>query len=147
MLTRQQARALGFIVRHAAEHGITPSFRQIAAELGVVSTSGVHRIVQALIERGMLGRTAGTARSLEVLDRAFVALGPMPEYLPAVVPERGRPNLLPLVEDLVSQLRCVLAALAYEHRQRGLTAPMVALRREVEAAVARGERTAARASS
>ncbi len=85
MLTHQQHDLLVFIDRRLKQTGVSPSFDEMAAALGLASKSGVHRIVTALEERGFLGRRPRCARALEVLrlpqDHVTVvgtAAGPAP---------------------------------------------------------------------
>ena len=63
-LTPKQLAVLKFIQAHIAEHGYSPSYREIMAACGIASTSNVHRYIQALIYRGHLSSAAGRARSL-----------------------------------------------------------------------------------
>ena len=45
MLTRKQSELLEFLVRHATEHDVPPSFDEMRDALGLASKSGVHRLV------------------------------------------------------------------------------------------------------
>jgi DNA-binding MarR family transcriptional regulator len=66
-LTRRESEALSFIRAYsAAGEGVSPSYGEIAAAIGLKAKSGVHRIVVRLEERGHLRRLAGRARSLAV---------------------------------------------------------------------------------
>ncbi|MGH6931460.1 MAG: transcriptional repressor LexA [Dongiaceae bacterium] len=67
MLTRKQNELLHYINRHLTEHGISPSFDEMKAALGLKSKSGIHRLVTGLEERGFIRRLAHKARALEVL--------------------------------------------------------------------------------
>lgn len=77
-LTRVQAEALAFMVAFQEKHGHAPSFREMADGLGLRSTSGVHRQVRALEERGVLvrrmGAKYGQARAYE-----FVPIPTLPK--------------------------------------------------------------------
>jgi repressor LexA len=53
-LTPRQADMLALITRYIAERGWAPTYREAMAELGINSTSGIHRLVEALIERGRI---------------------------------------------------------------------------------------------
>lgn len=68
-LTVKQAACLTFIADFSDEHGFSPSYREIADFLGLVSVSGVHRRIAAMVERGYLRTLPGHARSLEVVKR------------------------------------------------------------------------------
>ena len=67
MLTRKQAQALAFIERYTADHGISPSLREIAAELGGSSQGNIQRMIGAMVERGYLRRIPGQHRGIEVI--------------------------------------------------------------------------------
>ena len=53
-----QMRVLRFIAVHQRIAGKPPTFREIATDLGVVSTNGVNDHIQALIKKGWLARAA-----------------------------------------------------------------------------------------
>ncbi|WP_262691605.1 transcriptional repressor LexA [Kordiimonas aestuarii] len=67
MLTAKQQQLLVFIQERLAENGVSPSFDEMKDALGLKSKSGVHRLVNALEERGFIRRMANRARALEVL--------------------------------------------------------------------------------
>jgi len=70
-LTPKQKEVLDYIVSFINEHGYPPSFREIAAGLGLASPSTVHVHIQALRERGFLrGSGAASSRDLEPTDKA-----------------------------------------------------------------------------
>ncbi|WP_439471314.1 LexA family protein [Brevundimonas sp.] len=70
-LTHQQARTLSFIRRYLAENpGVAPSFQEIADELDLASKSAVHRLLDALQERGHIRRDRAQARSIELVSAA-----------------------------------------------------------------------------
>lgn len=67
-LTRKQSNCLAFIKRHIADAGVPPSFQEIADHMDLRSKSGVHRIIMALEERGLIRRLRHRARAIEVID-------------------------------------------------------------------------------
>ena len=67
MLTRKQHELLQFINERLSESGISPSFDEMKDALGLKSKSGIHRLVNALEERGFIRRLPHRARALEVL--------------------------------------------------------------------------------
>lgn len=67
MLTKKQHQLLGFIHDRVSAGGVSPSFEEMKEALGLKSKSGVHRLVNALEERGFIRRMANRARALEVL--------------------------------------------------------------------------------
>lgn len=66
-LTRMQSRTLAFIKRYIAANGISPTYDEIAAELGLASKSGVNRLVTGLEQRGRVRKLAGRARGIEII--------------------------------------------------------------------------------
>lgn len=67
MLTAKQQQLLHFINDRLQEGGVSPSFDEMKDALGLKSKSGVHRLINALEERGFIKRMANRARALEVL--------------------------------------------------------------------------------
>lgn len=67
MLTRKQRDLLLFIHRRIEEGGISPSYEEMKAALGLKSKSGIHRLIDALEERGFLRRLPHRARAIEIL--------------------------------------------------------------------------------
>ncbi|WP_414901989.1 transcriptional repressor LexA [Sphingomonas flavalba] len=67
MLTRKQHELICFIHDRLSEGGVSPSFEEMKEALELKSKSGVHRLVNALVERGYLRRLPNRARALEVL--------------------------------------------------------------------------------
>ncbi|MGL4541397.1 MAG: LexA family protein, partial [Polymorphobacter sp.] len=67
MLTRKQNDLLRFIHARLAGDGVSPSFEEMKEALALKSKSGVHRLINALEERGFIRRLPNRARALEVL--------------------------------------------------------------------------------
>lgn len=67
MLTSKQHQLLLFIQERLEQNGISPSFDEMKDALGLKSKSGVHRLINALEERGFIKRMANRARALEIL--------------------------------------------------------------------------------
>jgi len=67
MLTAKQQQLLMFIHDRLSESGVSPSFDEMKDALGLKSKSGVHRLINALEERGFIRRMANRARALEVV--------------------------------------------------------------------------------
>jgi repressor LexA len=72
--TKRQTQVLRFIADHAAEHGYSPSSREICAAIGIVGTNGAHDHVKALVRKGMVTRTSFVARSTVLTEsgKAFL---------------------------------------------------------------------------
>jgi repressor LexA len=64
--TKKQRELLGFIEAFIAEHGYSPSYREIMTGLNYTSVATVALHVNSLIKRGHLIKRDGKARSLEV---------------------------------------------------------------------------------
>lgn len=66
-MTEPQARVLRCIQDFTAVHGHSPTFAQIAAELGFKSKSSVHRAVVALTDQGLLQRHPGARGGVDLV--------------------------------------------------------------------------------
>lgn len=53
-LTLRQRECLDFIRAHVKEKGVSPTFDEIRVALGLSSKSGIHRLIHALVERGLV---------------------------------------------------------------------------------------------
>lgn len=64
-LTRRQRELLTYIQRYmASRDGIAPSFEEMTKAMGLASKSGIHRLIEALVDRGHLQRLPNKARSI-----------------------------------------------------------------------------------
>ena len=70
-LTKKQTAVLDFISEFQRTHDFSPSYREIAAGLGLTSVASVAEHVDHLVALGALKRSPGAARSLEVVDLSF----------------------------------------------------------------------------
>ncbi len=66
--TKKQKELLTFIELFIAEHGYSPSYREIMQGLNYTSVATVALHVSSLIKRGHLHKRESAARSLEVVD-------------------------------------------------------------------------------
>ncbi|HET7060307.1 MAG TPA: hypothetical protein VFH99_03275 [Candidatus Saccharimonadales bacterium] len=66
--TKKQKELLAFIEKFIAEHGYSPSYREIMDGLNYNSVATVALHVNNLIKRGHLNKRDHSARSLEVVD-------------------------------------------------------------------------------
>ena len=64
--TEKQGQYLAFIYYYAKIHGRSPSEAEIQAYFGVTPPT-VHQMVLSLERNGLIGRTAGMARSIRLL--------------------------------------------------------------------------------
>ncbi len=67
MLTKKQRDLLMFINDYSQKTGLSPSFEEMKTGLDLKSKSGIHRLINALVERGFLARMPNKARALEVV--------------------------------------------------------------------------------
>ncbi|MCC3861018.1 transcriptional repressor LexA [Pseudemcibacter aquimaris] len=67
MLTKKQHTLLMLIHDKLHEDGIAPSFEEMKVALDLKSKSGIHRLINALEERGFIRRLPNRARALEVI--------------------------------------------------------------------------------
>ena len=67
-LTKKQTLILDFITDFLNEHGYSPSYREIASGLGISSVSSIAEHVENLVAKGVLRKSSGAARSLELVD-------------------------------------------------------------------------------
>ncbi len=67
MLTPKQYNLLIFINKTIKETGCCPSFDEMKNALGLKSKSGIHALIDALVERNFLRKLPHKARALEVL--------------------------------------------------------------------------------
>lgn len=75
MLTRKQRDLLVYINDYIGENGVSPSFDEMKEALDLKSKSGIHRLINALVERGFLIRMPNKARALEVKRLPDAAAG------------------------------------------------------------------------
>lgn len=66
MLTKKQRDLLVFIHEKMADGDLAPSFDEMKEALDLKSKSGIHRLIEALVERGFLERLPNRARALQV---------------------------------------------------------------------------------
>lgn len=66
--TKKQAQTLEFIKTFIAEHGYSPSYREIMNSLNYNSVATVALHVNSLLKRGHLRKRDRSARSLEVIE-------------------------------------------------------------------------------
>lgn len=72
--TKKQKELLTFIESFIAEHGYSPSYREIMKSLHYTSVATVSLHVNNLIKRGHLQKRDHAARSLEVVDKPKTTL-------------------------------------------------------------------------
>ncbi|MDV5822356.1 transcriptional repressor LexA [Sphingobium naphthae] len=101
MLTPKQQELLSFIHNRLEEGGVSPSFEEMKDALDLRSKSGIHRLINALEERGFIRRLPNRARALEVLK--------LPDAMhrtpaPSVAPRPKMPATLPIAANDVIEI-------------------------------------------
>ncbi|MBR2725703.1 hypothetical protein IKE87_00310 [Candidatus Saccharibacteria bacterium] len=67
-LTKKQLAVLDYLRDFLDEKGYVPSYREIMTGLNLTSVSAVAEHIDNLVEKGVLKKTPGEARSLTILD-------------------------------------------------------------------------------
>ncbi len=67
-ITKKQQALLDYLQDFDEENGYSPSYREIQAGLGLSSVSAVAEHIDNLVEKGVLKKVPGAARSLEILN-------------------------------------------------------------------------------
>lgn len=105
MLTPKQQELLSFIQTRLEEGGVSPSFEEMKDALDLRSKSGIHRLINALEERGFIRRLPNRARALEVLklpDAMSRAPAPVVALKPKAPPVQ--PPMLPTAANDVIEI-------------------------------------------
>lgn len=77
MLTEKQYKLLMFINKVLKETGCSPSFEEMKQAVGLKSKSGIHALIEALVERNFIKKLPHKARALEVIR--------MPRFKPSAI--------------------------------------------------------------
>lgn len=67
-MTPRQLQLMVFVQRYVAEHGYSPTCREIAAGIGIRAASHVHYLILALEERGLVRHLPGRSRSIVLTE-------------------------------------------------------------------------------
>jgi repressor LexA len=89
MLTRKQHQLLLYVSEFLTHQGVSPSFEEMKAALGLRSKSGIHRLITGLEERGFIRRLPHRARALEVLRLPDTQGTPSRNAAPAITASQG----------------------------------------------------------
>lgn len=92
MLTRKQHDLLMFINDYINNTGLSPSFEEMKIGLDLKSKSGIHRLINALVERGFLERLPNKARALEIKKLPENVPTPSNTNRPSVVTSMASPK-------------------------------------------------------
>lgn len=66
-LTPRQADLLAFLTERQHAGGAMPSYDEMAAAINLRSKSGVSRMIDEMVERGVVRRMPGRARAIEIV--------------------------------------------------------------------------------
>lgn len=72
-LSKRQRQVYDFIRRYLAEHGVTPTYREIAEAFGWASLATVAEHLDHLEAKGYIVRTYNEVRGMRVLEQPAVA--------------------------------------------------------------------------
>lgn len=117
MLTKKQRDLLVFINDYIQNTGLSPSFEEMKDGLDLKSKSGIHRLINALVERGFLERLPNKARALEV------------KKLPENMPSASNTNKMHVVSSAASSSETATIPL---YGKIAAGTPIEALRHEQE---------------
>lgn len=67
MLTSKQRKLLLFVHGYIQANGIAPSFEEMSTALDMKAKSGIHRMLDCLVERKFITRLQYRARAIEVI--------------------------------------------------------------------------------
>ena len=84
VIYRRQRDLLEFVSQYMQKHGYAPTLAEICDGLGLRSPATVHEHIQNLIEKGVLKKTDGTRRGIEVIDQKAIGWIPSAVELPLV---------------------------------------------------------------
>lgn len=101
MLTPKQQELLRFIHDRLEQDGVSPSFEEMKDALDLRSKSGIHRLINALEERGFIRRLPNRARALEVM-KLPEAIGRAARPAPKAAPQP--PRALPVAANDVIEI-------------------------------------------
>lgn len=66
-LTKKQAQIRDYIAAYSAKNGYAPSLTEIRDKFGIATISTIHEHISNLVDKGVLKRVKGVARSLELI--------------------------------------------------------------------------------
>lgn len=69
ILYKRQKEILDFLNKYIAKNGNAPTLTEIAKKLGVKSLATVHEHLQTLEKKGLIKKTSGIVRSIELIDK------------------------------------------------------------------------------
>src|ERR1041385_4045166 len=81
-LSERHLAILRFVYQYTQQFGYAPNIREMGSAIGITSTSLVNYYLSHLTRKHYIQRTAGTSRSVLLLEAGYLAIGqPMPDEL------------------------------------------------------------------
>ncbi|HOZ03120.1 MAG TPA: transcriptional repressor LexA [Candidatus Woesebacteria bacterium] len=74
-LYKRQRQIYDYIGQYIQKNGFSPTLKEMAEAIGVSSLATIHEHLQSLEKKGVIRKTDGQTRSIELLDRTFVTTG------------------------------------------------------------------------
>ena len=65
MLTSKQLKLFNYLTETLEKSNVSPSYEEMKVALGLNSKSGIHRLINALEERGFIKRLHNKARAIQ----------------------------------------------------------------------------------
>ena len=102
MLTQKQNELLIYIHQNLRETGVAPSYEEMKDALDLRSKSGIHRLINALEERGFIRRLANRARAIEIIKLPTSStINPKGNFQPEVIEGNKEKDLFSLNEESI----------------------------------------------
>ena len=89
-LLPKQKRCMLSIQKYIDEHGVAPSYDELAVLNGLASKSGIYRLINGLVERGYIGKLNNRVRSIYIIKRVEENPEQFIEDYPHYVPFIGK---------------------------------------------------------
>ena len=133
MLTKKQNELLIYIHQNLRETGVAPSYEEMKDALDLRSKSGIHRLINALEERGFIRRLAHRARAIEIIKLPTSSIiNPKGNFQPEVIEVNKEKDLFSLNEESI-EVRMMgkiaagtpIAAIEYEKNKISVPGSMV----------------------
>ena len=133
MLTKKQNELLIYIHQNLRETGVAPSYEEMKDALDLRSKSGIHRLINALEERGFIRRLANRARAIEIIKLPTSStINSKGNFQPEVIEGNKEKDLFSLDEESI-EVRMMgkiaagtpIAAIEYEKNKISVPGSMV----------------------
>lgn len=104
-MTPGQAKLLSFLKVYIRENnGVCPSFKEMAAALGINSHSGIFRYLTGLEIRGHIVRQHYSRRSIVILDKGPVTADALRDMVERLVAEEGPTRAVSALISLAQEI-------------------------------------------